>query len=74
MESIIFPGFNLWIIIKIFILAILAIYIVFAFVITRQVKVMTETLTLGYEAVVKFLSIFHLVFAIMVFIIALTVL
>jgi hypothetical protein len=74
MESLTLPGFNIWIIIKIFSLAILAIYIIFAFVVTRQVKVMTETLTLGFESVARFLSLFHLVFAIVVFVIALVVL
>jgi hypothetical protein len=67
-------NFNYWIIIKILSLVVLGIYIVFAFVITRQVKVMTETLTLGFEPVVKFLSFFHLLFAILVFFIGITVL
>ena len=74
MENSILPGFNVWIIIKIFSLMALGLYIMFAFVITRQSKVMTETLNLGFEPVVKFLSFFHLIFAIAVFIIALLVL
>ena len=66
--------FNFWIIIKILSLVVLGLYIIFAFVIRRQVKVMTDTLTLGFEPVVHFLSFFHLIFAILVFITALTVL
>jgi hypothetical protein len=67
-------NFDYWIIIKILSLVVLGIYIIFAFVIRRQVKVMTDTLTLGFEAPVKFLSIFHLFFAIFVFVTALAIL
>lgn len=74
MEAIELTNFNIWIVIKIFALAALALYIIFAIVITRQVKVMTATLTLGFESIVRFLSIIHLLFAILVFVSALMVL
>lgn len=67
-------NFNYWVIIKALSLVVLGIYIIFAFVIRRQVKVMTDTLTLGFEPVVKFLSFFHLFFAIFVFVTALAIL
>ena len=67
-------NFNYWIIIKTLSLVVLGLYIIFAFVIRRQVKVMTDTLTLGFEFAVKFLSFLHLAFAILVFVIALMVL
>lgn len=73
MEAII-TGFNIWIIIKILALLVLGMYVVFAFVITRQVKVMTNTLTLGFESVAKFLAFVHLVFSILVFVTAIIVL
>ena len=74
MENLILSGFDIWIVIKIFSLIILGMYIIFAFVITRQVKLMTETLTLGFEPIVKILSLFHLMFAILVFLAAIIVL
>ena len=74
MENLILPGFDIWIVIKIFSLIILGMYIIFAFVTTRQVKLMTETLTLGFEPIVKILSLFHLIFAILVFLAAIIVL
>jgi hypothetical protein len=74
MQPTIFSDFNIWIIIKILLLVVLGMYNIFAFVVTRQVKVMTDTLTLGFESVVKFLSFFHMMFAIFVFIVALLVL
>ncbi len=67
-------NFDFFIIIKILSLVVLGIYVIFAFVIRRQVKVMTDTLTLGFEPLVKFLSFFHLAFAIFVFVLALSVL
>ena len=73
METII-TGFDIWIIIKILMLLVLGIYIVFAFVITRQVKVMTNTLTLGFEPVAKFLAFVHIVFSVLVFVTAIIVL
>lgn len=73
MEAIL-PGFNIWIIIKVLSLVVLGMYIIFAFVITRQVKTMTSTLTLGFEGVAKFLSFIHLLFAMLVFTAAVIVL
>ena len=67
-------NFNFWIIIKILALIVLGIYVIFAFVIKRQVRVMTDTLTLGFEPIVKFLSLAHLLFAIAVFVTAIVVL
>jgi hypothetical protein len=74
MENFFTEGFNVWILIKILISILLGMYILFAFVLTRQVKLMTRTLQLGFEAPVKFLSFMHLVFAILVFFAALTIL
>lgn len=72
--EVILPGFNIWIIIKFLSLVVLGMYIIFAFVITRQVKTMTDTLTLGFEPIVKFLAFLHLMFAILVFVTAVIVL
>jgi hypothetical protein len=74
MANILTGGFNTWILIKALALVILGMYIVFAFVITRQVKLMTNTLQLGSETLVRFLSYIHLAFAIFVFLAALIIL
>jgi len=73
MEAII-TGFNIWIIVKVLAVIVLGMYVIFAFVITRQVKIMTNTLTLTFESVVKFLAFIHLVFSILVFVTAIIVL
>jgi len=74
MENIFTGGFNIWALIKILVSILLGMYILFAFVLTRQVKLMTRTLKLGFEAPVKFLAFIHLAFAILVFFTALTIL
>jgi len=65
---------SIWLIAKIFVLIAMAIYIVFAFVVVRQAKMMTDTLEIGFEAPIKFLALGHLFFAVGVFILALLIL
>ena len=74
MGNILAAGFNEWILIKALALVLLGMYLIFAFVITRQVKIMTDTLHLGFETPAKALSYFHLAFAILVFLAALIIL
>ena len=74
MGNIIAAGLNEWILIKALALVLLGMYLVFAFVVTRQVKVMTDTLHLGFEIPAKFLSYLHLAFAVLVFLAALVIL
>ena len=74
MENILTTGFDIWILIKALALVILGMYLVFAFVITRQVKLMTSTLHLGIDAPAKLLSYLHLAFAVLVFLAALVIL
>jgi hypothetical protein len=74
MENLNLLNFNIWAVIKILSLAALGLYVVFAFVITRQVKVMTDTLSLGFESVAKFLAFIHLILSIFIFIVAMMVL
>jgi len=57
---------SLWSIAKAFIIFANFIYIVFAIVVVRQVKMMTDTLELGYEFYIKIISYLHLAFAILV--------
>ena len=74
MENILTTGFNTWVLIKALALVLLAMYLVFAFVVTRQVGLMTRTLHLGFDAPAKFLAYFHLAFAVLVFFVALIIL
>lgn len=65
---------SIWPVIKIFILILLVLYIIFAFVIVRQVQLMTITLEVGFENQLKLLSIIHLLFAIAVLVFAIIIL
>lgn len=69
MESFIL-GFNIWALVKILSLLLLGMYLIFSFVVVRQVRLMTDTLTLGFEGFIKTLSYFHLIFAAFVFLAA----
>ena len=74
MQQISFLDFNIWILVKTLALILLGMYLVFSLVVVRQVKMMTDTLQLGFETPAKFLSYFHLAFAVFVFIAALVIL
>jgi len=67
-------GISIWMIVKIAALILLAMYLVFALVMVRQVRLMTDTLQLGFETPVILLSYIHLVFAVLVFFAALIIL
>ena len=67
-------GIPVWTIVKIAALFGLLIYIAFAVVVIRQVNLMTETLDLGHDTTIKILSRAHLLFSILVFLLALVIL
>lgn len=67
-------GVSVWFIAKIFVLIALIIYIVFAWVIVRQVKLMTQTLEVGFEIPLRILAFAHLIFGVVVFLVALIIL
>lgn len=56
---------------KIFILIGIAVYIIFAFIVVKQVKIMNLTLKVGLETPIKISSYLHLAFAVLVFLFAL---
>lgn len=57
-------------ILKVFALIGFGLYIIFALVVVRQVQLMTSTLEVGLEWLVKLISLGHLLFAIFVFFLA----
>ena len=72
--EILFTDINVWLIAKIFALLLLGMYLVFSLVVVRQVKMMMDTLQLGFESLAKTLSWLHMGFAILVFLTALVIL
>ena len=74
MEAIFTTDFNFWIIIKSLVLVLLGMYLIFGLVVVKQVQMMTHTLQLGFEKLIKTLAYIHLVFAILVFLAAIIIL
>lgn len=67
-------GISIWPIVKIFIIILMVMYLIFAFVVVRQVQLMTDTLEVGFESQLRFLSFIHLLFAIAVLVFSLIIL
>lgn len=61
-------------IIKVFVVFGLALYVIFALVVVRQVQLMTDTLEVGFESQVRLLALIHLIFAVGVLLLAIFVL
>lgn len=74
MEVIPLVGISVWLAVKIFILLFLAIYIVFALVVIRQIKLMSETLDMGLNLPIRFIGWGHFLFAVGIFVIAILIL
>lgn len=67
-------GVSVWFLAKIFILLALAIYLVFALVVIRQVNLMIATVEVGFEVPIRLLAWGHFLFAVGVFVLALVLL
>lgn len=67
-------GISVWLIAKICALILLAIYLVFALVVVRQVQLMTDTIEVGFEGPIRVFSFLHLAFAVIIFIAAILIL
>jgi hypothetical protein len=67
-------GISIWLVVKVGVLILLGMYLVFSLVVVRQIKLMTSTLSLGFETPIIFLGYMHLAFAVLVFLAALIIL
>jgi hypothetical protein len=67
-------GIPVWSIVKIAVLFALLIYIIFSVVVIKQVRLMIDTLDVGFDKVIRATATAHLIFAIAVFLLALIIL
>ena len=75
MDNVIFQSKNALLLVgKIGIILFLVIYVIFAAVIIKQVRMMTDTLELGFEAQIKSIVLLHFVFSLGVLFLALFIL
>jgi len=65
---------DVWLLAKFFVLLALLAYIVFAFLILREAELMNKTLNGVFNAPIRVVALFHLIFALFVFILALVIL
>jgi Family of unknown function (DUF5657) len=64
----------IWLILKVFFIIGLSVYSIFAFVVIRQTQIMTSTVKLQFEGIIKLIALIHFVFAICLLIVAIFVL
>jgi len=74
MEEIAGISLPIWRYVKVAVLFGILVYNVFAFVLVRQVNLMTDTLELGHENFIRGLSKAHLIVAVVLFIFAFLIL
>lgn len=67
-------NFQLLDLVKILFLLAIGVYSIFALVLIKQVSIMTSTLEIGFEVILKIVSYLHFIGAILVFLFALTTL
>ena len=67
-------GISVWLVAKVLVLIALAIYLVFAVVVVRQINLMIETVEVGFETPIRLLGWGHFLFAIGIFVLALIIL
>lgn len=67
-------GITIWPAIKIFVIIALGIYAVFAGVVLKQIKMMTDTIEVGFETPIVFIGLAHFLFAVGVLVFALIIL
>ncbi len=65
---------NIWFAVKIAVVILMSMYSIFAIIMVRQIKLLTTTLVLGFEAPIILLGYIHLAFTALVFLAALILL
>lgn len=70
MDEIIIGQTIFWEAVRWFTIISLLIYIGFSLIVIRQVTLMTDTLEVGFEEPVRILALFHFIFAVATFIVA----
>ncbi len=73
-ETIPLLGIQIWFVMKILSIILLGMYLIFSLVVVRQVKLMTDTLQLGFESTARGLAYAHLIFAVLVLLAAIIIL
>jgi hypothetical protein len=65
---------TIWSIAKVFVLVGLLLYIVFAYVVDSQVRLMNDTIEVGFEKEIRTIAKMHFILSVIVFILAIIIL
>ncbi len=68
--DLLFVSDTFWLLAKVGLILFLMMYVVFAVIVVRQVKLMTKTLKVGFELPIELIAYLHLVFSLLVLFIA----
>jgi hypothetical protein len=63
-----------WLVVKLAFLMGILLYVIFAYIVTKQVKLMNDTIEVGFENAMKIVSYIHFAISIFIFILAMIVL
>jgi hypothetical protein len=74
MEILPIVGFSIWLVVKIFVVVALGIYLIFALVVVRQVRLMIDTVKIGFEMALTVMAYSHLILAVLILILAIAIL
>jgi len=69
-----FAGITIWFVVKILVIIALVIYAAFAGIVLKQIKMMTDTIEVGFETPIVFIGLAHFLFAVGVLVFALIIL
>lgn len=74
MNDLVAIGSSVALIAKIGIIIFLIVYIIFSFAVSKQVKIMTDTLEVGFESQIKAIALIHIALSVAVLVIAIIIL
>jgi len=74
MNDLVAIGSSVALIAKIGIIIFLIVYAIFSFAVSKQVKIMTDTLEVGFESQIKVMVLIHIVLSVAVLVVAIIVL
>ena len=69
-----FAGITIWFVVKILVIIALVIYAAFAGIVLKQIKMMTDTIEVGFETPIVFIGLALFLFAVGVLVFALIIL
>jgi hypothetical protein len=74
MNDLVAIGSSFALLAKMGIIIFLIVYIIFSFAVSKQVKIMTDTLEVGFESQIKVIALIHIALSVAVLVVAIIIL